>query len=395
MSSVIVLDNGWESPSPSGVKLELEGLLHDANLGNTVSNIKVPLYKHATGQTCNKAFVYFTSERSARAALAALKTGVTLCGKPLKMMYGAKNNIFSKVKDDDEIREMLTVVIRNLARSVSLAEVESVFQQRFGEVLRSHRSTYTGSDTVQALIQFIDASAATAALRASEQRGIRFGSLIVTVEPYRSRVQQHPHQPHDDDGAAADDPYFAAEQPTPYDSLHEHLAPPQAQAVAAPAASEAYRYPHETYAHAQAHALPEPMPDAVPEPVPEGVEEHGGANAPPGHHTSGSAPLQEHVTLDSSQFCCPLTHEVFEDPVMAPDGQVYERSAIVEWLERQGTSPFTEQPMNTEQLRTVSVLSAALYALRLLQQENESLRENMHAAQAALNRPVMGLRNFI
>lgn len=51
-----------------------------------------------------------------------------------------------------------------------------------------------------------------------------------------------------------------------------------------------------------------------------------------------------------NRLTCPLTLEPFKDPVTAPDGRNYERSAIVEWLEMHGTSPMTRQPMKKDQL---------------------------------------------
>ena len=40
-------------------------------------------------------------------------------------------------------------------------------------------------------------------------------------------------------------------------------------------------------------------------------------------------------------FCCPITHEVMHDPVIAADGHTYERVAIARWLKHHGTSPST------------------------------------------------------
>ena len=50
-------------------------------------------------------------------------------------------------------------------------------------------------------------------------------------------------------------------------------------------------------------------------------------------------------------FFCPILGEVFTNPVVAPDGWTYERSAITEWLGRHATSPFTRQQMTVDQLR--------------------------------------------
>eukprot|EP00727_Mastigamoeba_balamuthi_P000587 m51a1_g10525 hypothetical protein (269) ;mRNA; f:227359-229332 len=52
------------------------------------------------------------------------------------------------------------------------------------------------------------------------------------------------------------------------------------------------------------------------------------------------------VTL--ARIMCPITYVAITDEVdavMAPDGHVYVRQAIVEWLCRSGTSPITFQPM--------------------------------------------------
>lgn len=49
---------------------------------------------------------------------------------------------------------------------------------------------------------------------------------------------------------------------------------------------------------------------------------------------------------------CPITGELFEDPVMGSDGHTYERAVIVEWLKKHGTSPITREPMDINTLRT-------------------------------------------
>lgn len=41
-----------------------------------------------------------------------------------------------------------------------------------------------------------------------------------------------------------------------------------------------------------------------------------------------------------SMLCC-ITHEPFNDPVMAEDGHCYERDAIVQWLAQKASSPKT------------------------------------------------------
>ena len=42
---------------------------------------------------------------------------------------------------------------------------------------------------------------------------------------------------------------------------------------------------------------------------------------------------------------CPITQDVFEDPVVLDDGHTYERKSIKDWLERHGTSPMTNEEL--------------------------------------------------
>ena len=49
---------------------------------------------------------------------------------------------------------------------------------------------------------------------------------------------------------------------------------------------------------------------------------------------------------------CPITLCPMQDPVKAPDGHTYERSAIVRAIETSGMSPLTRQPMRVDQLVT-------------------------------------------
>ena len=54
---------------------------------------------------------------------------------------------------------------------------------------------------------------------------------------------------------------------------------------------------------------------------------------------------------DNDELVCPITMEVFRDPVLAGDGRVYEREAITRWIFEHGTSPFTREPLQLDQLQ--------------------------------------------
>ena len=53
--------------------------------------------------------------------------------------------------------------------------------------------------------------------------------------------------------------------------------------------------------------------------------------------------------MDES-FVCRITGEVMKDPVIDPEGNSYERSAIISWLQRSATSPVTRTPLSPSDL---------------------------------------------
>ncbi len=74
--------------------------------------------------------------------------------------------------------------------------------------------------------------------------------------------------------------------------------------------------------------------------------------------TEDAGPDKKHkVALNeiAAEWVCPLTRELPVDPVMAEDGQIYERSEIIKWLARNATSPVTREPMGTKLVPAVQV----------------------------------------
>ena len=47
----------------------------------------------------------------------------------------------------------------------------------------------------------------------------------------------------------------------------------------------------------------------------------------------------------TAQYICAITHELIVDPVVAEDGQIYERASITRWLRSSNKSPRTNMPM--------------------------------------------------
>jgi serine/threonine protein kinase len=65
---------------------------------------------------------------------------------------------------------------------------------------------------------------------------------------------------------------------------------------------------------------------------------------------------------------CPITGEIFEDPVIGDDGHTYERKVITEWLTKNQISPLTGQPMNINSLRTNYAVKKMIEELKSVEQ---------------------------
>jgi hypothetical protein len=53
----------------------------------------------------------------------------------------------------------------------------------------------------------------------------------------------------------------------------------------------------------------------------------------------------EAVPFTPAPFVCPISQACMDDPVMSRTGTSYDRTSIEEWLDRNGTDPFTRAPM--------------------------------------------------
>jgi U-box domain len=73
------------------------------------------------------------------------------------------------------------------------------------------------------------------------------------------------------------------------------------------------------------------------------------------------------------------------DPVIASDGQTYERSAITEWLSSHNTSPMTRAPMSVTSLQPNSTLK------RLIQnfQKKQQFQEERQTRQEYVALPIL------
>ena len=84
----------------------------------------------------------------------------------------------------------------------------------------------------------------------------------------------------------------------------------------------------------------------------------------------------ESVKEELEELCCPITFVLMLDPVIAADGQTYERAAIEHWLRSHGTSPLSGQRL--EHMR----LTANHLVRRLCAVEREKLAAHVTASSA-------------
>jgi len=62
-------------------------------------------------------------------------------------------------------------------------------------------------------------------------------------------------------------------------------------------------------------------------------------------------PLQEIDEEYPAMFLCPITHDIMTEPVIASDGQTYEKDTIQHWIHTgRNVSPMTNQPLANNQL---------------------------------------------
>ena len=61
--------------------------------------------------------------------------------------------------------------------------------------------------------------------------------------------------------------------------------------------------------------------------------------------------VSSETSIQNDGLICPITLELFRDPVIAGDGHAYERAAITRWILENGNSPLTRQSLRINDLR--------------------------------------------
>jgi len=83
--------------------------------------------------------------------------------------------------------------------------------------------------------------------------------------------------------------------------------------------------------------------------------------------------------IENNELICPITLEIFRDPVIAKDGHVYEREAITQWVFEHGTSPLTREPLQVEEFLPDDHLRRLT-----VQRHNSTLSYNIHLNRVPL-----------
>jgi hypothetical protein len=99
---------------------------------------------------------------------------------------------------------------------------------------------------------------------------------------------------------------------------------------------------------------------------------------------------QAHVLMDITQtqpqllpFCtCPITKTLMHDPVIATDGNSYERQAISKWFTTSNLSPCTQQPFLSNALIPNNTLKSIIESLR--QSQNVTSIQEQYQLRAKL-----------
>jgi len=99
------------------------------------------------------------------------------------------------------------------------------------------------------------------------------------------------------------------------------------------------------------------------------------------------------VNLDLSidLFVCPLSHEIFNDPVVAEDGHLYERSAIDEWLTGNESSPITREPIGNKLVESYTIKN--IIEAMLIQ--NPKMKEQQFKVDNTYNKNLSKIHSFI
>ncbi|CAF1134043.1 unnamed protein product [Rotaria sp. Silwood1] len=74
---------------------------------------------------------------------------------------------------------------------------------------------------------------------------------------------------------------------------------------------------------------------------------------------------------------CSIAQTRFVDPVISEDKHTYERKAIIDWFQRNRTSPLTRQPMSINSLRPNHIVKQMLEVEKKAERQNYRFKLNV------------------
>lgn len=90
----------------------------------------------------------------------------------------------------------------------------------------------------------------------------------------------------------------------------------------------------------------------------------GGSSRVRGRYAS--PPAANILASIEENMVCPITHELMSDPVVSPNGHTYERSHVLRWIQAEGTSPMTREPLTAGQLNRSRDLAEIIRQFRAI-----------------------------
>ncbi len=96
---------------------------------------------------------------------------------------------------------------------------------------------------------------------------------------------------------------------------------------------------------------------------------------------------------------CPITHALYEVPVIAEDGQTYEESAILSWLDTSNVSPITKTTISKEGLRINYSLKNTIESIvkggRDLKINTSSIGENQYSPKLNVRKIIYDQKTYL
>ena len=79
-----------------------------------------------------------------------------------------------------------------------------------------------------------------------------------------------------------------------------------------------------------------------------------------------------------TDFYCPITGDLLNDPVVDPEGHSYEKDAIMKWLDTKKISPMTRNPLFPFDLKPNIALKNGIEAIKELKTEVDELKAQLN-----------------